>query len=301
MTTSRTPRAVTLALANRVMRAHAPSLDAKTLVKNTRIDRRSSGARRRVARVARAAIVRADASPKVVVFGGSGFVGSRVVRALADLGASVTSISKSGRVPEGAASAMAIDAEDADARTRMTEATRGADVVVSCVGVIGTDDGKMRRGNGDYNVAIIESAKAAGVKRFVYVSVASIVPDVVGKTPLMKGYFEGKTAAEACLRENFDEKDYLIVKPSFIYGGDVFSLTPPRVTKTYGDILAKVLGSGPVKALGKRAPGPIALTLAEPVSVEDVAGACAAGAMAKNASSVVDGTDDIKALAKTVR
>ena len=126
-------------------------------------------------------------------------------------------------------------------------------------------------------------------------SVASVVPDVVGKTPLMRGYFEGKRDAEACLRENYAEGDYFIVKPSFIYGGDAFSLTPPRVTKTYGDVLAKVLGSGPVKALAAKAPGPIALTLAEPVSVEDVAGACVAGAMGTySASNVVDGTDDIK-------
>lgn len=147
----------------------------------------------------------------------------------------------------------------------------------------------------------IEAAKKAGVGRFVYVSVASVVPDVVGKTPLMRGYFEGKRDAEACLRENYAEGDYFIVKPSFIYGGDAFSLTPPRVTKTYGDVLAKVLGSGPVKALAAKAPGPIALTLAEPVSVEDVAGACVAGAMGTySASNVVDGTDDIKKAAAAV-
>ena len=38
---------------------------------------------------------------------------------------------------------------------------------------------------------------AAGVERFVYVSVASIVPEVVGATPLMKGYFAGKVMAGA--------------------------------------------------------------------------------------------------------
>ena len=76
-------------------------------------------------------------------------------------------------------------------------------------------------------------------------------------------------------------------------------MTPPRVTQTYGDALAKVLGSGPVKALAAKAPGPIALTLAEPVSVDDVAGACVAGALGMtDGESVVDGTDEIKAFAK---
>ena len=192
-------------------------------------------------------------------------------------------------------------AEASAAREALAEALRDVDCVVSCVGVIGGDDEAMRRGNGDHNVLAIEAAKKAGVGRFVYVSVASVVPDVVGKTPLMRGYFEGKRDAEACLRENYAEGDYFIVKPSFIYGGDAFSLTPPRVTKTYGDVLAKVLGSGPVKALAAKAPGPIALTLAEPVSVEDVAGACVAGAMGTySASNVVDGTDDIKKAAAAV-
>ena len=139
----------------------------------------------------------------------------------------------------------------------------------------------MRIGNVVNNVRAIECAKAAGVKRFVYVSVASIVPEVVGATPLMKGYFEGKTMAEEALAANFDEGDYCVVKPSFVYGGDEFSLNPPRVTKAYGDILVKLLGAGFVKSIAEKTPGPIRLTLAEPVSVDDVAGACAAGAMVR--------------------
>ena len=239
-----------------------------------------------------------DGEQKVVVVGGSGFVGSRVCAALRERGCAVTSVSKSGAAVEGASSAIGVDLADAsNARDALRDSFAGADCVVSCVGVIGADDAKMRAGNGDYNVVVVEAAKAAGVRRFVYVSVASIVPDVVGGVA-MKGYFEGKTMAEDAIRANYDASEYVIVKPSFIYGGDAFSLTPPRVTKTYGDALAKVLGSGPVKALAAKAPGPIALTLAEPVSVEDVAGACVAGALGMTGGeSVIDGTDAIKACA----
>lgn len=231
---------------------------------------------------------------RVVVLGGSGFVGSRVVKRFADAGACVTSVSKSGKSIDGAESALSVNLAEQAEEDALVDALRGADVAVSCVGVIGTDDAKMREGNGTFNVRAIEAAKKAGVGRFVYVSVASVVPNVVGKTPLMKGYFEGKTMAEECLAKNYQQGDYFIVKPSFIYGGEEFSLTPPRVTKTYGDLLSKVLGSGPVKAIAAKAPGPIALTLAEPVSVDDVAGACVAGAMGTVAGSVVDGTDEIK-------
>ena len=132
----------------------------------------------------------------------------------------------------------------------------------------------------------------------MYVSVASIVPDVVGATPLMRGYFEGKAAAEAALMSAYpDASSRLVVKPSFIYGGDAFSVNPPRVTKQYGDQLVKLLGSGLVKSIAEKAPGAIALTLAEPVSVDDVAAAACAGALGRATTSECDGTDAIKACA----
>ena len=223
----------------------------------------------------------AAAAKKVVVLGGSGFVGSRVVKRIADTGAKVTSVSRSGTEVQGAYETEKIDLRDEESFEELKEIMDGADAVVSCVGVIGGDDNRMLAGNGFTNVRGIKAAKAAGVKRFVYVSVASIVPDVVGATPLMKGYFAGKVLAEEALAENFDASQYLVVKPSFIYGGDEFSVNPPRVTQAYGDILVKLLGSELVKSVAEKTPGPIKLTLAEPVSVDDVAGACAAGAMVR--------------------
>lgn len=264
--------------------------------------RRVAAPRRRVA-VARRGVasVRADATAtkKVVVLGGSGFVGSRVVDRLASAGvAEVTSISKSGAAVPGASSSVAIDLAAAAASEALAAAFEGADAVVSCVGCIGGSDEDMRAGNGDANATAIDAAKTAGVPKFVYVSVASIVPDVVGATPLMRGYFEGKAAAEAALMSAYpDVSSRLVVKPSFIYGGDEFSVNPPRVTKQYGDQLVKLLGSGLVKSIAEKAPGAIALTLAEPVSVDDVAAAACAGALGRATTSECDGTDAIKACA----
>ena len=144
------------------------------------------------------------------------------------------------------------------------------------------------------------AAKAAGVKRFVYVSVASIVPDALGgaeSAPVMKGYFAGKKMTEDAIANAFDDDNVCLVKPSFIFGGDTFGLNPPRVTQQYGDVLTKILGSGFVKGIAEKSPGPIALTLAEPVAVDDVAGAVAAGVMGRNSSMSCDGTDEIKACA----
>ena len=78
---------------------------------------------------------------------------------------------------------------------------------------------------------------------------------------------------------------------------NAFSVNPPRVTQQYGDVLVKILGSGFVKSVAQRSPGPIALTLAEPVSVDDVAGAVCAGVFGRNQKMSCDGTDEIKACA----
>ena len=111
------------------------------------------------------------------MLGGSGFVGARVVEALARRGrARDDGVARGTRAPAGAREARAVDlAEASAAREALAEALRDVDCVVSCVGVIGGDDEAMRRGNGEcHNELAIEAAKRAGVGRFVYVSVASV-------------------------------------------------------------------------------------------------------------------------------
>ena len=248
-------------------------------------------------RVVRAVASDDKAPAKVVVVGGSGFVGSRVCDKLRAAGvADVVSVSKS-----GGNGGVAIDLSSAACVTALTDAMKGADCVVSCVGVFKPgDDDAMREGNGTYNVRVVDAAVAAKVDRFVYVSVASIVPDALGgaeSAPVMAGYFAGKKMTEEAVANAFEDSNVCLVKPSFIFGGDAFSVNPPRVTQQYGDVLVKILGSGFVKSVAQRSPGPIALTLAEPVSVDDVAGAVCAGVFGRNQKMSCDGTDEIKACA----
>lgn len=251
-------------------------------------------------RVVRAVASDDKAPAKVVVVGGSGFVGSRVCDKLRAAGvADVVSVSKS-----GGNGGVAIDLSSDACVTALTDAMKGADCVVSCVGVFKPgDDDAMREGNGTYNVRVVDAAVAAKVDRFVYVSVASIVPDALGgaeSAPVMAGYFAGKKMTEEAVANAFEDSNVCLVKPSFIFGGDAFSVNPPRVTQQYGDVLVKILGSGFVKSVAQRSPGPIALTLAEPVSVDDVAGAVCAGVFGRNQKMSCDGTDEIKACAATM-
>ena len=265
----------------------------------TRRARRASAPRTAATspRVVRAVASDDKAPAKVVVVGGSGFVGSRVCDKLRAAGvADVVSVSKS-----GGNGGVAVDLSSDACVSALTDAMKGADCVVSCVGVFKPgDDDAMREGNGTYNVRVVDAAVAAKVDRFVYVSVASIVPDALGgaeSAPVMAGYFAGKKMTEEAIANAFEDSKVCLVKPSFIFGGDAFSVNPPRVTQQYGDVLVKILGSGFVKSVAERSPGPIALTLAEPVAVDDVAGAVCAGVFGRNPRMSCDGTDEIKACA----
>eukprot|EP00953_Heterococcus_sp_UTEX-ZZ885_P000348 718-Heterococcus_DN1.PRE.2 len=135
-------------------------------------------------------IAAAPAGTRIVVLGGNGFVGSAVCAALLAAGAEVVSVSRSGAhdVPGVITQVGDLSKDD------LTSALKGAAAVISCIGVIGTDDALLEAGNGAVNVAAAAQTAAAGVKRFVYVGVADAVPNALANVAL-KGYFRGKAAA----------------------------------------------------------------------------------------------------------
>jgi len=171
--------------------------------------------------------------------------------------------------------------------------------VISCIGVIGGSYENMETGNGAANIAAVKKSKSAGVEKFVYISVASIVPDSVegllGSSSL-EGYFAGKREAEAAVLEAFPDSA-VVVRPSFVYGGSEFGLSPPRVAGAYGSAVEALLSSSPVKNIARIMPGPVALTLEPPVAVENVAAAAVAGAVGAIPPGIVDGTAEINAAA----
>ena len=245
---------------------------------------------------------------KVTVVGGSGFVGSRVCKILTDkYGVDVTSVSKSGKAPDwckGEDWSSLVEWKAADLLSASEDALDASigkpDAIVSCVGVVGTDPEVLLKGNGQANVAAFASAHRGGnVERASLVSVASEVaacqeswlPEFFG------GYFDGKEQAEkaALAAVKGDSSRLTIVKPTFIYGGDSFGLLPPRVNYAYGSAVEEVLSWDVCKFLANITPGLIKVALRPPVSVDAVAGACAAAIMEDLAENVLDGTEPIKA------
>jgi hypothetical protein len=59
----------------------------------------------------------------------------------------------------------------------------------------------------------------------------------------LKGYFAGKRDAEAAVAANFPSGG-VVIGPSFIYGGDSFVVSPPRVPAGYGGAIEGLLSNG---------------------------------------------------------
>mmetsp|Transcript_18757 Transcript_18757/g.41732 ORF Transcript_18757/g.41732 Transcript_18757/m.41732 type:complete len:320 (+) Transcript_18757:115-1074(+) len=206
---------------------------------------------------------------KIVVFGGSGYVGSHVAQLLTSKGYSVVSVSRSSDQADKIAKILGkplsgIDYVSLDASTDdLGNVLKDAAAVVSCVGVA-PGGANQRAGNGAVNVRIANAAKAAGNKRFVYISVASELANGPAKF-LLGDYLKGKAEAEAAVISDFGTDNSLIVKPAIIAGG------PP------GEI---------------RPPGPPGV---KPAAVEDVAKAVVAGALGQK-SGTIDGNAAIATL-----
>lgn len=161
--------------------------------------------------------------PKIVVFGGSGFVGSKICQQAIESGADVTSVSRSGKPSFAAQSSWANEVEwvrsDAAHDEGMwKEALSGATGVVSTIGAFGSNE-FMYKLCGEVNMKLMEAAKKEGLKRFAFISVHDFAfpGGWQAQNFLLKGYFQGKRDAEAKLFETFPETG-VALRPGFIYG-----------------------------------------------------------------------------------
>ena len=158
---------------------------------------------------------------KVLVAGGTGFIGSYLCRALADGGHEVTALSRSpGDPPEGVESATG-DVTDYDS---IAGAVDGQDAVVNLVALSPLFEPKggnvmhdrIHRG-GTKN--LVRAAEDGGVERFVQLS--ALGADANGDT----AYIRAKGEAEAIVRDS--GLDWTIFRPSVVFGegGEFVSFT----------------------------------------------------------------------------
>jgi uncharacterized protein YbjT (DUF2867 family) len=152
----------------------------------------------------------------VTVFGGTGFIGRQVVRALAKKGLRVRAAARQPgrgyrlRMLGDVGQVEVVQANIRD-KASIARAVEGAEAVINLVGIM-RETGRNRflavHGMGARNVA--EAALAAGAKRFVQMSAIGADADSASK------YARTKAEGEAAVREVFP--DAVIVRPSIVFG-----------------------------------------------------------------------------------
>jgi uncharacterized protein YbjT (DUF2867 family) len=148
----------------------------------------------------------------VVVAGGHGKIGLRLLRLLADRGHRARGLIRN---PDHAIELHNVGAEavlcDIEERDDISDCVRGADAVVFAAGA-GPGSGPERKRTVDYGgaVKLIEAAKKNGIERYVIVSAVSADRPEVWSEPMVP-YYEAKRDADQALLES--GLSYTIVRP----------------------------------------------------------------------------------------
>ncbi|MBI1250718.1 MAG: SDR family NAD(P)-dependent oxidoreductase [Alphaproteobacteria bacterium] len=169
----------------------------------------------------------------IVVFGGSGFIGKHVVRALAKRGARVRAAVRRPHLahhlrPLGDVGQIQVVQANVRSEEMVARAVDGADVVINLVGLL-SETGSQTFADVQAEGArrIAEAAAAAGVDRVVHVS--AIGADLRSKSK----YARAKAEAEAAVRKAVPGA--VILRPSIVFGpedgffnrfGEMASLAP---------------------------------------------------------------------------
>jgi NADH dehydrogenase len=154
---------------------------------------------------------------RVLVTGGTGFVGCPVVQTLSQRGHNITLLvrnERSVRTHElNKNSAPDIRTGNVLDPTSVRNACTGVDAVVHLVGII-SEVGKQtfERVHIEGTQNAVNAARSAGARRFLHMSALGTRPDAVAR------YHKSKWAAEEIVRNS--GLDWTIFRPSIIYGAD---------------------------------------------------------------------------------
>ncbi|MCA9548711.1 MAG: NAD-dependent epimerase/dehydratase family protein [Myxococcales bacterium] len=190
---------------------------------------------------------------KYLVTGGGGFLGEHIVRALLDRGHEVRVLGRS-RYPQlddWNVPCLQGDVRDPEAAKRAVEGVDGVFHVAARVGYWGPY-AEYEGINVGGTQAMLDAARAAGVKRFVYTSTPSVAIGPEGNlrgvdetTPYPERYLSsyGPTKAEAerrVLAANADGFQTGAIRPHFIFGPKDPQIAPRLVERSKAGRLAQV-------------------------------------------------------------
>ena len=145
---------------------------------------------------------------KLAVTGGTGFVGSRLLDLAVQAGHRVQALTRRPMEPRAGVDWVPGALEDS---TALEALVAGADAVIHVAGLIsGHRAADFERCNVDGTKAMLDAAKAAGVRRFVHVS------SIAAREPALSLYGGSKARSEALVAES--GLSFAIVRPPAVYG-----------------------------------------------------------------------------------
>ncbi len=157
----------------------------------------------------------------IVILGGSGFLGTRLVARLIKDGHRVTVLSRDREQHKHLLVLPGLTLENCDVyqEAQLSERFRGKDVVINLVGILnerGFGGAGFRRAHTELTRGVLQAARSAGVPRLLQVSALNASVDGPSH------YLRSKGEAEKLIREQ-TAVDWTILQPSVLFGpGDSF-------------------------------------------------------------------------------
>jgi uncharacterized protein YbjT (DUF2867 family) len=158
----------------------------------------------------------------IVVLGGTGFLGTRLVARLIKDGHQVTVLSRDREQHKHLLVLPGLTLENCDvyAEAYLSERFRGKDVVINLVGILnerGFGGSGFRRAHTELTRGVLQAARSAGATRLLQVSALKAAPDAPSY------YLRSKGEAEQLIRDSGAALDWTIFQPSVMFGpGDSF-------------------------------------------------------------------------------
>jgi uncharacterized protein YbjT (DUF2867 family) len=152
--------------------------------------------------------VKRSSLPTLAVTGGTGFVGAHLIRLARERGHPVRALTRAWRPLEDGVEWIEGTLDRADTLQRLCE---GADVVIHIAGMInGPNRAAFERVNAGGTAAIVDAARAGGVRRFIHISSLS------AREPSLSDYGWSKAKSERIVAAS--GLNWTILRPPAIYG-----------------------------------------------------------------------------------
>jgi uncharacterized protein YbjT (DUF2867 family) len=146
-------------------------------------------------------------SKTLAITGGTGFVGGHLLRAALDAGHDVRALTRGWKPPEDAICWVDGSLDRPDSLVKLAA---GADAVIHIAGMINGSRAEFDRVNAGGTAAMIDAARAAGVRRFIHIS------SLAAREPDLSDYGRSKAKSERLVAASGLE--WTIIRPPAVYG-----------------------------------------------------------------------------------